>query len=242
MIKRCRYLTLLLIFITFSNVAASSEINLFEQAASGGITVVVIMLLSLIAGAVTIERFSRFTRKVVVPDGLMSKAQALWSSETNDKLLQEFSQQNSTLGRILLFMVKHRQHSRDIVSTGAGDIASMELRIHQQKLYPLAVVATITPILGLLGTVFGMIEAFHVVAYSGELGNPALLAEGISKALTTTAAGLLVALPSLGLHHYFKNRTVMYGLMLEEQVNELLSQWFDHTAVELKTNAELTST
>jgi biopolymer transport protein ExbB len=80
-------------------------------------------------------------------------------------------------------------------------------------------VATIAPIIGLLGTVIGMIEAFHVIATAGGLGDPALLAGGISKALVNTAAGLAVALPALGMHHFFKNRLVAVGLELEMQIN-----------------------
>ena len=102
----------------------------------------------------------------------------------------------------------------------------MELRKHMQRAYPLAVVATIAPLAGLLGTVIGMIEAFYVVAESGTIGDASLLADGIYKALLTTAAGLTVALPALGFHHYFKNRTVLYGIALEEEINQLTSDWF----------------
>jgi biopolymer transport protein ExbB len=95
------------------------------------------------------------------------------------------------------------------------------LRQQQQKANSLAVVATIAPILGLLGTVIGLIEAFHVIAMAGGLGDPALLAGGISKALVNNAAGLSVALPALGLHHHFKHRLVDVGIALDAQVNQL---------------------
>ena len=84
-------------------------------------------------------------------------------------------------------------------------------------------VATIAPIVGLLGTVVGMIEAFHVIAFSG-MGDPSLLAGGISKALVNTAAGLSVALPSLAMHHFFRNRMVNIGITLERQVGRLLDE------------------
>jgi biopolymer transport protein ExbB len=84
----------------------------------------------------------------------------------------------------------------------------------------------VAPIVGLLGTVIGMIEAFHVIAFSGAMGDPALLAGGISKALINTAAGLSVALPALALHHYFKSRQVMFGLTLERHIHELIQEWF----------------
>lgn len=222
---------LLLAFLACCSVGLSShtfaqELDLVEQVKSGGLIVIVLLILSVVAGAIAIERFLRFSQRVIAPKGLSDKVLPMWQSGNFSELESFLSTQNSTLGRALLFMVTHRNHGRDTVSTGTGDIASMELRHHQQKAYGLAVVATIAPILGLLGTVVGMIEAFHVVAYSGEIGNPALLADGISKALTTTAAGLIVALPALGLHHYFKSRTVFYGLILEKNINDLLSELF----------------
>jgi biopolymer transport protein ExbB len=82
----------------------------------------------------------------------------------------------------------------------------------------------VAPIVGLQGTVIGMIEAFHVIAFAGGLGDPALLAGGISKALVNTAAGLAVALPALGLHHFFKKRLVDVGIELETQVNRLFDE------------------
>ena len=85
-----------------------------------------------------------------------------------------------------------------LVSRLAGEVASMELRRHQQKAYALAIVATVAPIVGLLGTVLGMVDAFHVIAFSDGMGNPALLAGGISKALINTAAGLVGGLARAG--------------------------------------------
>ena len=78
--------------------------------------------------------------------------------------------------------------------------------------------------MGLLGTVIGMIEAFHVIAFTGGGGDAALLAGGISKALVNTAAGLSVALPSLALHHFFRNRMVNIGILLERQLGRLLDE------------------
>jgi len=75
---------------------------------------------------------------------------------------------------------------------------------------------------GLLGTVIGMIEAFHVIATAGGLRDPTQLAGGISKALVNTAAGLAVALPALALHHWFKHRLTGVGLRLEADVNQVL--------------------
>lgn len=106
-----------------------------------------------------------------------------------------------------------------VLALRAGELAATELRLQQQKAYALNVVATIAPIVGLLGTVIGMIESFHVIAANG-MGDPSMLAGGISKALVNTAAGLSVALPALAMHHVLRSRLV--GIALERQLNRLL--------------------
>src|SRR3989442_10556462 len=96
---------------------------------------------------------------------------------------------------------------------------------HAQRAYPLGTVATLEPLLGLLGMVLGMIESFEKVALAGALGNPAQLASGISEALVTTALGIGLAIPFLALYHYFKNKTNNFKLLLEEDVTELIIEW-----------------
>jgi biopolymer transport protein ExbB len=176
--------------------------------------------------AVALERFAHFRKSRIAPDGLVESILPLWQSKNYALLQQVLQKSDSTLARCIRYLVTQRGQDARTLGDGAADIASLELRTHQQKAYPLAVVATVAPIVGLLGTVIGMIEAFHVIAFSGAMGDPALLAGGISKALINTAAGLSVALPALGLHHYFKNRQVMFGLSLERHIHELIQEWF----------------
>lgn len=205
--------------------AAAQEINLFDQIVGGGVSMIAIGALSVLALTVAIERLRRFKVNAIAPEGLIEKVLPLWKAGEWNKLKTLLSADNSTLARMVSYMVSHRSLGPAIMSTRCGEIASMELRQHQQRVYPLAVVATVAPIVGLLGTVIGMIEAFHVISHSGGLGDPALLAAGISKALVNTAAGLSVALPSLAMHHFFKNRLVMLSLTLEKDVNLLINEW-----------------
>ena len=100
------------------------------------------------------------------------------------------------------------------------------MRVHLQRAYPLAVIATVSPLLGLFGTVYGMIGAFESVALAGKMGDPSIMAGDISFALITTALGLIIAVPALIAYHYFRVRTNIYGLTLEEQTNHLLIRWF----------------
>ncbi|WP_162250847.1 MotA/TolQ/ExbB proton channel family protein [Pelomonas sp. Root1217] len=206
--------------------ALAAEMNLVEQVAEGGAAVLVTLGLSVLFLAVTIERFIHLRARAVVPAGLVERIQPLWTAHRFDEIERLLAEDGSTLARVIAFLVVHRQQPYAVASSAAGDIASMELRKHQHKAYALAIVATVAPIVGLLGTVLGMIDAFHVIAFSEGMGNPALLAGGISKALVNTAAGLTVALPALGMHHYFKHRLATLGLALEQQINALLNQRF----------------
>jgi len=197
----------------------------FELLKKGGRTMLFLALLSVTALTFTLERFFRLRRGAIVPRGLSAAASRLWREDKYDEIIALARRRGSTLGRILEFIVTHRTNPVADVSTTAGDIAAVELRYHTRRCYPLAVVATLSPLLGLLGTVFGMIESFDVVAIAGALGDASQLAGGISKALITTAAGLVIAVPSLAAYHYFRERTNLFGDMLEKEVTDLVVAW-----------------
>jgi biopolymer transport protein ExbB len=206
--------------------ALAAEIKLVDLVAEGGAAVLVILGLSILFLAVTLERSLHLRARTVLPSELLARVQPLWAERRFEELGKLLGGERSTLARVVACMVEHRHQPYAVVSRLAGDLASMELRQHQQKAYALAIVATVAPIVGLLGTVLGMVEAFHVIAYSEGMGNPALLAGGISKALVNTAAGLAVALPALGMHHYFKHRLATLGLAMEKEINGLINLHF----------------
>jgi biopolymer transport protein ExbB/TolQ len=131
----------------------------------------------------------------------------------------------STLGRIIVFVVRHRSNPINDVSAAVGDIASRDMGRHMLLLYPLSPVAVLAPLLGLFGTVIGMIEAFEIVATAGVMGDPSLLASSISKALVTTAWGLIVAMPTLFCYSILRLRTNVLGKLLEEEASTLLTEW-----------------
>jgi biopolymer transport protein ExbB len=202
--------------------ARAVELNIVEQAGEGGVALLVILGLSILFLAVAIERLLHLRARHIVPAGLADQMLPLCASGQFALAGAHVAGQDSTLARIIAFIAEHHQMDYARVSAGAADIASLELRRHQQKFYALAIVATVAPIVGLLGTVLGMIEAFHVIAFADGMGNPALLAGGISKALVNTAGGLSVALPALATHHFLKHRTALLALALEQDVNRLL--------------------
>jgi biopolymer transport protein ExbB len=131
----------------------------------------------------------------------------------------------STLAKILRFAVRHRDYPAADVSAAAGDIAARDIGYHQMLAFPIAAVAGLAPLLGLFGTVIGMMDSFRTVALAGEMGDPTLLASGISKALVTTAFGLSIAIPALFFYNVFRFRTNHLAKLLEEKATTLLSEW-----------------
>lgn len=206
--------------------ACAQQLGVGEMLRNAGIAILPIVALSILSLAVTIERIRRCRKDAIVPRGLVEQIAPHFQQGDYHVAEQRLQEEGSVLGRVLLHVVTHRHRGEKPVSDAAGDMASVALREHLQRIYPLAVTATVAPIIGLLGTVVGMIEAFHAIAFSGAMGDPALLAGGISKALVNTAAGLSVALPSLLVYHFFKNRIAAYGLELEKAVNRALSELF----------------
>ena len=199
------------------------QFNLFQQLAGGGAGIWVIAALSVLMITVAIERFHRFRMRAIVPQGLVDEIVPLWRSGRFDEMAQALARHDSVLAKAIRFLAANRARwPAEVLGERAGELASRELRLQQQRAYALAVVATVAPIVGLLGTVVGMIEAFHVIAFTGGMGDASLLAGGISKALVNTAAGLSVALPALALHHFFRHRLAVGGLALEEQLERVL--------------------
>ena len=194
----------------------------------GGTTALIQLAVSIFGATFAFERFFNLRRARIVPRGLARRARELWAAG-DFAALERFDVEGtggSTLGRAIAWVARHRHASFGDVSTGAGDLVSQELEVNQQRAYPLGVVATLEPLLGLLGMILGMIGTFETVAMAGALGDPAQLAGGISEALVTTGLGLAIAIPFLALFHYFKSRTNMYGSALEKELTGLLSEWF----------------
>lgn len=219
-------LVVLVFLMAFSALVQADDLNFLDLLRSAGVSIFAVGALSVLALAVTLERLRNFRSQRLVPGGLVDEVLVLRRNGDTAAIDQRLRADGSLLAQILRFVLEHQHLGAAVVSQKSGDLASRALRQHQHKAYPLAVVATVAPIIGLLGTVIGMIEAFHVIATAGGLGDPALLAGGISKALVNTAAGLTIALPALALHHYFKHRLLTISLRLETEVNRVLDALF----------------
>ena len=205
---------------------AMKGVSIFERIGQGGITMLFLAALSVGGLTFTLERGFNLRKRAINPDGLLEDVKRKWNAEDYDGILEACKKKPSALAHVVRYLIEHRTCSTLELSAISADIAGREMRGHLQKAYPLAIIATISPLLGLFGTVLGMIDSFELVAIAGSLGDASLLAGGISKALVTTAGGLALAIPSLGIYHFFKSRTSTYAMGLEQDVNELLTSWF----------------
>ncbi len=185
----------------------------------------VLLGLSVIGLGFAIERLVHLRRGSICPHGLANRVLDHMAAGDYDQATAACRKQSSTIGRVLQSVIRHRDFTFADLSAIAGDISTRELRQHLQRAYPMAIVATLAPLLGLLGTVIGMIKSFESVALAGSMGDPSIMAGSISFALVTTAMGLIIAAPNLALYHVFRVRTNNLACLLDEQVSEVLSEW-----------------
>ncbi len=200
--------------------------SLAEQMEQGGTIVIILILLSVAMVTFAIERAINLQQGKFIPPELADNARSLWEKGEHNAIVQRCAETPSTLSSIISSLAKHNHISLMEASNIAGDIASQDMRTQMQKIIPFALIATISPLLGLLGTVSGMIESFEVVSVAGSLGDASMLAGGISHALVTTAAGLIVAVPAIALFNIFKIMTNKLSLRLEGETNQLINEWF----------------
>jgi len=191
--------------------------SLFAKLYAGGSIVGVQLLLSVVGLGVAIERFSNLRRSRLAPAGLARDVDAA-HGRGEEAIRTTLTSRPSVLAVAIKALYEHGQESRSEALAAAGAAGRPLLRRHIQRAYPIAIIAMLQPLLGLLGTVWGLIGAFEAVALAGAMGNPSIFADEIALALVTTAVGLAVAIPLLGLYHYFKSRTVTKGTEIEEDL------------------------
>ncbi|MGB6223183.1 MotA/TolQ/ExbB proton channel family protein [Haloferula sp.] len=201
------------------------EVDWFAEILKGGLTSVALIALLMAGITFAVERTLASRSRFISPDGLATKVAPLWSKQDYDGILSTCRSQPSTLSRMIEFLVGHRDTSPDLLIPGAQDIATRELKRQAQKNYSLAVVAALAPLLGLLGTMIGMIESFKLVEVYGDDGGASMLAGSISKALITTAVGLIIAIGNLVIYHWIKSRTNASAIQLDEDFERLVNAW-----------------
>lgn len=197
---------------------------LMEKYRQGGFTMHIFLVVSLWLVAVLIERLVRLRRAAIIPDGLAEEAEKLWAAGDRDGVKRLGEARPSVLGDMLVFAAEARGASGADLLAGGQDIASRGLRRHLQRLVPLAIITTLGPILGLFGTVVGLIDSFEMMATAGSMGDVRLISGGIATAFICTATGMGVAMPALVGYHLLKLRTNAFALALDQAYAGLVAR------------------
>jgi biopolymer transport protein ExbB len=208
---------------------------MLEIIQAGGWLMLPIIACSIVAAAIIMERLWTFQQKRVLPQDLTAQA---WQWVKADQLDPEHLQilhQSSPLGQVLAAGLANREASREIAKESIEDTGRHVVHELERYLNPLGTIAVVSPLLGLLGTVIGMVKVFAAITANG-VGNPGILAGGISEALITTAAGLTVAIPSLIGYRYLRGRVDSLVVHMEKEAMKFLEALLQHQSLEVIAN------
>ena len=194
---------------------------MLEIVQSGGWLMVPILLCSIVAAAICVERLWTLQRSRIVPKNLVAQIWSAVKTEDLDSQKLRELRSSSPLGQVLAAGVANAKRGRDIMKEAMEEAASQVSHDMERYLTSLGIIASISPLLGLLGTVVGMIKVFTALMLEGA-GNANVLAGGISQALITTAAGLSVAIPALMFHRFFLRRIDELVVTMEQEASKLV--------------------
>lgn len=193
-------------------------LDLFQR---GGLIMYAIALASVVGLAVFLERMWALQRVKVLPRGLMAKVQELLLENKPKEALLLCEQSRTSVGSVYRAVLKHAYEPLPVIKEAAEETGRQEAARLERFVGALGTVASISPLLGLLGTVTGMIAVFQRVAELG-VGSPLDMAAGIWEALLTTAFGLVVGIPALLAHRFTLSRVDALVLELEEEAMALV--------------------
>ncbi|SHE53771.1 biopolymer transport protein ExbB [Microbulbifer donghaiensis] len=194
---------------------------MLEIIKSGGWLMLPILLCSVAVIAICIERLWTLNSRRIAPRTLLGQ---VWSWLKNNQIDAEKLKElrdSSPLGRIFAAGLSNSRHGRDVMKDSIEETASQVVHDLERFLGALGTIAAVAPLIGLLGTVLGMIQVFTAIMLEGT-GNAGVLAGGISQALITTAAGLTVAIPALMAHRYFQRRVDSIVVTMEQEAVKLV--------------------
>ena len=194
---------------------------MFELIRAGGFLMWPILACSIISMAIIAERFWSLRESKIAPTNLVANVWQWHKSEQLDAKRIQALRTNSPLGMILAAGLLNRKHSREIMKESIEEVGRLVAHSLERFLNTLGTISSITPLLGLLGTVIGMIKVFTVITSQG-VGDPSILSEGISEALLTTAAGLSVAIPSLMFYRYFRGKVDDLVVTMEQEALKMV--------------------
>jgi biopolymer transport protein ExbB len=198
-------------------------LQVFEILKAGGWGMLPILVCSAVGLAIVLERFWTLRRGTVLPPGLGDQVRSWAHSQQLTSSHIQALRENSPLGELLAAALDVRNRSRSEIKERIEDTGRHVVHDLERYLNTLGTIALIGPLLGLLGTVFGLIRMFLAVMVSG-VGDPMKMAGGIGEALVCTASGLVVAIPAYVLHRYFRSKVQGYVVQMEKQATALLDE------------------
>ena len=194
---------------------------MFELIKSGGWVMALIIPCSIAALAIIGERLWSLQKKFVTPSNLLPQVQQWLARKELDENRLKLLRESSPLGRVLAAGLVNRKHSREVIREAIQDSGRHLVPELERYLRTLGTIAAISPFLGLLGTVLGMIDMFAGIGSRG-VGDPSIVANGIAQALVATASGIGVAIPSLMFYRYFRGRVSELLVDMEQEAIKLV--------------------
>ncbi len=206
---------------------------MFELLKAGGWLMIPILLCSVVALAISVERFWTLSPARVAPPNLLAQVWGWIKNNQLDSQKMKQLRQSSPLGHILATGLSNSRHGREVMKESIEEAAGHVVHDLERYIDPLGTIAMITPLLGLLGTVIGMIKVFSEIMVQGT-GNANVLAGGISEALITTATGLCVAIPAMIMFRYFNRRIDDIVVNMEQETIKLVDALHGERKVDYK--------
>ena len=188
----------------------------------GGPVLWVIMALSFAGVAIIVERLLYFRKINVDEEKLFRRIKASLVKRHFEEALSICDNNLSPLSSLIKVGIEHRDYPETVQKDVIKDAANQEIPRLERNLASLGTITHIAPLLGLLGTVTGIMKAFDVLGRLGSVSDPSVLASGISEALITTVGGILVAVPAVIFYNYLVNKVNLILIKMENQVNELV--------------------
>ncbi len=200
---------------------------------AGGWLMLPLVLCSMAVLAIAVERFWTLDPKKIAPKHQLAQVWSwIKSNQVNAERLKEL-RQSSELGKILAAGLSNSRSGRDCMKDSIQDAANQVIHSMERYIGALGTIAAVAPLLGLLGTVLGMIKVFVAIELQGT-GNAGALAGGISEALITTAAGLVVAIPAMIAHRFFVRRIDTLAVTMEQEAVKLVDALHSDRRVDVK--------
>jgi biopolymer transport protein ExbB len=188
----------------------------------GGIVMYLILFISLVGVVIIVERLLFFRRIRIDEDKMINRMRVTLEKHHFDEALAICENNPSPFSSLMRIGIENRIHDTRLIKELILEGASQEIPALEKFLSSLGTIAHVAPLLGLLGTVTGNIRAFGILGSFGAVGDPSLLAKGISEALLTTAAGIIVAIPTLAFYNYLVSKVNHLIIRMENRVNEMI--------------------